>query len=126
RGLHHSRGDRPLRHRTGEGALVLPGGGMSDLSQLYQQVILDHAKERAGHGLRPDADGESFQVNHTCGDEVRLQIHLDHSGPAPRIADITWDGVGCSISQASVSVLTTVVTGADVPEADRITQSFRE
>src|SRR5690625_4706113 len=98
---------------------------MSDLSQLYQQVILDHAKQRHGHGLQPSADGESFQVNPTCGDEVRLQVHLDTTAAAPRISHVTWEGVGCSISQASTSVLSELIADVDVPRADEITETFR-
>ncbi|HLS24974.1 MAG TPA: SUF system NifU family Fe-S cluster assembly protein [Beutenbergiaceae bacterium] len=98
---------------------------MSDLGQMYQQVILDHAKQRHGHGLQPEADGESFQVNPTCGDEVRLQVHLDTAGTAPRITHVSWEGVGCSISQASTSVLSDLITEVDVARADEITETFR-
>lgn len=101
---------------------------MSDLSQLYQQVILDHAKQRHGYGLAQEADAESFQVNPTCGDEVRLQVHLDHAGApgsGPRITKVTWEGVGCSISQASVSVLADLITDVEIARADEITEAFR-
>ncbi|MGC0144256.1 Fe-S cluster assembly sulfur transfer protein SufU [Pseudactinotalea sp. Z1732] len=98
---------------------------MSNLDQLYQQVILDHAKQRTGHGLRERADGESFQVNPTCGDEVRLQVHLDTSTGAPRIGEVTWEGMGCSISQASTSVLTELIRDVPVGRADEITEAFR-
>ena len=101
---------------------------MSDLSQLYQQVILDHAKQRHGYGLAEAADAESVQVNPTCGDEVRLQVHLDLAGGAgagPRITEVTWEGVGCSISQASVSVLSDLIAGVEIARADEITEAFR-
>lgn len=102
---------------------------MSGLDQLYQQVILDHARERHGHGLAPvptdGMAGESFQVNPTCGDEVTLRVHLVDDGASPRIAELGWEGVGCSISRASLSVLSDLVTGASVREADELAEAFR-
>lgn len=94
------------------------------LDQLYQQVILDHARERHGYGLRDGAAGESFQVNPTCGDEVRLRVHLT-DGTRPMIVGVSWEGQGCSISQASLSVLTDLVEGADVRTADELAEAFR-
>ncbi|HLV55920.1 MAG TPA: SUF system NifU family Fe-S cluster assembly protein [Actinotalea caeni] len=96
------------------------------MEQLYQQLILDHARERHGHGLRGDASGpgagESFQVNPTCGDEVRLRVRLSDDGT--RVADVSWEGVGCSISQASTSVLSDVVTGAGVEDVESFAAAF--
>lgn len=97
---------------------------MSALDQLYQQVILDHARERHGHGLRDGAAAESFQVNPTCGDEVRLRVHLA-PGSRPTIEAVSWEGQGCSISQASLSVLSDLVAGADVRTADDLAEAFR-
>jgi nitrogen fixation NifU-like protein len=77
---------------------------VSAIEQMYQQVILDHAKEAHGRGLAPPVGasvGESFQVNTTCGDEVRLRVGIE----GDRVASLTWEGQGCSISQASVSIL---------------------
>ena len=73
--------------------------------------------ERAARRFReryPEA--ESFQVNPTCGDEIRLRVHLDVTGTAPMIEKVSWEGIGCSISQASASVLTDLVrqAGAEV------------
>lgn len=96
---------------------------MSAMEQLYQQVILDHSRERHGHGLTEGAAGESFQVNPTCGDEVRLQVHLTPG--TDTICAITWEGQGCSISQASISVLVDLVTGADYARADELAETFR-
>ena len=99
---------------------------MSDaMTQLYQQVILDHAKERHGYGLEAPHAGESFQVNPTCGDEIRLRVHLDVTGAAPMIEKISWEGIGCSISQASASVLTDLVRQVGVAEADQLAETFR-
>lgn len=95
------------------------------MEQLYQQVILDHARERHGYGLLDGAAGESFQVNPTCGDEVRLRVHLADGTAAPVIERVSWEGVGCSISQASISVLSDLVCGANVARADELTETFR-
>ncbi|MFC4556461.1 Fe-S cluster assembly sulfur transfer protein SufU [Georgenia faecalis] len=96
------------------------------MAQLYQQVILDHARERHGAGEIEPFHGESFQVNPTCGDEVRLRVELAESPDGPRIARVGWVGQGCSISQASLSVLTDLVTGADVRTAEEVGEVFRQ
>jgi nitrogen fixation NifU-like protein len=95
------------------------------LEQLDQQVILDHARERHGFGLRDGAAAESFQVNATCGDEVRLRVHLTEEDARPRIQGVSWEGQGCSISQASLSVLADLVEGVDVKTADDLAEAFR-
>lgn len=95
------------------------------MEQLYQQVILEHARERHGYGLAEGAAGESFQVNPMCGDEVRLQVHLAPDGPRPVISHVAWEGQGCSISQASLSVLVDLVEGVDVRTADELSEAFR-
>lgn len=104
---------------------------MSGLDQLYQQVILDHARERHGEG-RLDLPGgaaltgESFQVNPTCGDEVTLQVRLaDDGGATPRVVELGWEGVGCSISRASLSVLHDLVVGRTTAEMEEVAEAFR-
>ena len=88
-----------------------------ELETLYQQVILDHAKEKHGFGLRDGASGESHQVNPTCGDEVTLRVHRSAEGTEPGgVESISWEGQGCSISQASASVLADLVH--ELPEED--------
>jgi nitrogen fixation protein NifU and related proteins len=97
---------------------------MSGLEQMYQQVILDHARERHGHGLAslPEGrEGESHQVNPVCGDEVRLRVAVE----GDRIASVSWEGHGCSISQASISVLHDLVEGATLEEASGLGEAFR-
>ncbi|HLS49377.1 MAG TPA: SUF system NifU family Fe-S cluster assembly protein [Actinomycetaceae bacterium] len=98
---------------------------MTSMEQLYQQVILDHSRERHGEGTLERYDAESFQVNPTCGDEVRLWVRLDHDA-APRLVDLAWQGQGCSISQASLSVMTDLVAGRDVTQIDDTAEAFRE
>lgn len=105
---------------------------MSGLEQMYQQVILDHARERHGEGLdRVSAEGtgvaQSFQVNPTCGDEVTVRLALTDppGGGSPVIEQLGWEGVGCSISRASLSVMNDLVAGRTVREADEIAEAFR-
>jgi len=90
------------------------------LESLYQEIILDHYKHPHGRGLRDPFDAESFQVNPTCGDEVTLRVKLD--GDA--VADVSYDGQGCSISQASTSVLTDLVVGRSVTDAMSAMDAF--
>ena len=72
-----------------------------DLDGLYQEIILDHYKHPRGKGLREPFDAEVHHVNPTCGDEITLRVQL--TGDV--VADVSYDGQGCSISQASASVL---------------------
>ena len=92
------------------------------LQQMYQEIILDHYKNPHGRGLREPFDAESFQVNPTCGDEVTLRVKLD----GEIVADVSYDGQGCSISQASTSVLTDLVVGKTVGEAFKKYDAFVE
>lgn len=98
---------------------------MMELEQLYQQVIMDHARTRHGAGELADFDGESFQVNPTCGDEVRLRVKLayDHE---PRVAALGWVGQGCSISQASLSLMHDLTAGHTLAEVENLGELFRE
>ncbi|AGW41843.1 NifU-like protein [Leifsonia xyli subsp. cynodontis DSM 46306] len=96
---------------------------MSDLQSLYQQVILDHAREKHGFGLREGDAARSHQYNPTCGDEVTLAVHRGTGG---RIHAISWEGHGCSISTASASLLSDLVQDADPAELRRAVAAFRE
>ncbi|TVT60485.1 SUF system NifU family Fe-S cluster assembly protein [Amycolatopsis rhizosphaerae] len=84
-----------------------------NLESMYQDIILDHYKNPHGRGLREPYDAESFQVNPTCGDEITLRLKVDDG----KVTDVSYEGQGCSISQASASVLTDLVTGHAVDEA---------
>jgi nitrogen fixation NifU-like protein len=94
------------------------------LDQLYQEVILDHYKHPHHRGLREPFGAEVHHVNPTCGDEVTLRVALSDDGA--RVADISYDGQGCSISQASTSVLTDQVIGQDVRQALDTVGAFTE
>jgi nitrogen fixation NifU-like protein len=96
------------------------------LNQMYQEIILDHYRNPHGAGLREPFDAESFQVNPTCGDEVTLRLALkkDATG-ADTVADVSYDALGCSISQAATSVLTDLVVGRSVEESLRVLEAFQ-
>lgn len=102
---------------------------MSGLEQLYQQVILDHARERHGHGLREAPErgrsADSHQLNPLCGDEVTMRVILDESTGRPVVKDVAWTGDGCSISQASISVLHDLVVDQPIPQARELAETFR-
>ena len=93
---------------------------MMQLDNLYQEVILDHYKNPQNKKLSQNYDAQVHHVNPSCGDEIDLNIALD----GERISAITWDGVGCSISQASVSILTDLLIGKSVSEAYKIYDEF--
>jgi nitrogen fixation NifU-like protein len=84
-----------------------------NLDELYQEVILDHYKHPRGAGLREPFEGESHQVNPTCGDEITLRVHVEDG----TVADVSYDNVGCSISKASASVMYELVHGATVEDS---------
>ncbi len=100
------------------------------MEQLYQQVILDHSKHPNGKGLVDLTDdllgGESHQVNPTCGDEVTMRVMFEGTGGDRTISKVSWDGQGCSISQASISILTDLVEGKKVSEAEAVAELFRD
>ena len=90
---------------------------------MYQEVILDHYKHPHGRGLR-DGDAEVHHVNPTCGDEITLRVKL--GGDGTLIEDISYEGQGCSISQASASVLNELLVGKGYAEAQKIQGTFLE
>ncbi|KRE70521.1 Fe-S cluster assembly sulfur transfer protein SufU [Arthrobacter sp. Soil762] len=98
------------------------------LDQLYQQIILDHSKARHGSGLAGIAApagasmGQSHQLNPVCGDEVTLRVAVEDG----KVAQISWDGEGCSISMASASVLSELAEGMTVDELHAVIGNFRE
>ena len=88
------------------------------LDSMYQEIILDHYRNPHGRGLREPFEAEVHHVNPTCGDEVTLRVHLDGgTGVDAKVVDVSYDAMGCSISQASTSVLNDLVVGHSVGEA---------
>lgn len=95
-----------------------------DVDSMYQDIILDHYRNPQGRGLRDPFDAEVHHVNPTCGDEITLRVRLGDDGST--VADVSYDGQGCSISQASASVLHDLVNGTSVTETLRAEKAFRE
>ncbi|HYI32461.1 MAG TPA: SUF system NifU family Fe-S cluster assembly protein [Glaciibacter sp.] len=95
----------------------------SSLDSLYQQVILDHSKQRTGFGELDHADAERFERNPTCGDEITLQITMEPG--SDRVSSLAWRGSGCSISQASASVLAGLAPGMTATELQSTIDEFR-
>ena len=92
----------------------------AELDSLYQEIILDHYKNPRHGGLRDPYEAEVHHVNPTCGDEVTLRVHLIDG----MVEDVSYDAVGCSISQASASVLTELVIGKKIDDAMAIHEDF--
>ncbi len=86
------------------------------MDALYQEIILDHYRNPVGRGLREPHEAEVHHVNPTCGDEITLRVHLEGAGESATVADISYDNQGCSISQASASVMYELLVGRSVAE----------
>ena len=94
------------------------------MEALYQEIILDHYRSPHHHGLREPFDAQVHHVNPTCGDEVTLRVQLDGIGPDAVVRDISYEALGCSISQASTSVLTDLVIGRPLGRALGVLDEF--
>ncbi|MCW2595294.1 MAG: nitrogen fixation protein NifU [Pseudonocardiales bacterium] len=90
------------------------------MESMYQQIILDHYKHPQHHGLPEDFDAEVHHVNPTCGDEVTLRVRIADG----QIAELGWEGEGCSISQASTSVMSDLVAGKPIDDAMQLQEKF--
>jgi nitrogen fixation protein NifU and related proteins len=86
------------------------------LESMYQEIILDHYRRPHHAGLREPYDAQVHHVNPTCGDEVTLRVTLKDAGGEPAVADISYESLGCSISQASTSMMTDMIIGKTVSE----------
>ena len=92
-----------------------------DLSELYQQVILDHNKRPRNRGRLPTANRVAHGENPTCGDQCSVYLRVE----GDRVAEISFDGAGCAISQASASLMTTLVKGRTADEARGLYDEFK-
>jgi nitrogen fixation NifU-like protein len=93
-----------------------------ELDNLYQEVILDHYKHPENKGLSAEYDAQVHHINPSCGDEITLNIILDGS----MVKSVSWDGLGCSISQASVSIMSGLMIDKDMAEAQVVFDNFVE
>jgi nitrogen fixation NifU-like protein len=92
-----------------------------NVDALYQDIILDHYKHPHGSGLREPFEAQVHHVNPTCGDEITLRVHLD----GDVVTDVSYAAEGCSISQASASVLNDLVLGKSVDEGMALLDEFQ-
>jgi len=90
------------------------------LESMYQEIILDHYKRPHHKGLREPFEAQVHHLNPTCGDEITLRVHLDDD----TVVDVSYDSEGCSISQASASVMTDLVIGKPLDEAMTLHDEF--
>lgn len=93
------------------------------MDQLYQEIILDHSRAPHHAGLREPFDGQAHQVNPTCGDEITLRVAIGQDGE-PVVRDVSYDAIGCSISQAATSVMADLVIGGTVARAQQMLAAF--
>ena len=94
------------------------------MDSLYQEIILDHYRNPVGRGLREPFEAEVHHVNPTCGDEITLRVHLSGTGTDTEVADVSYDNQGCSISQASASVMYELLVGQTPSVATAIGDEF--
>jgi nitrogen fixation NifU-like protein len=94
------------------------------LESMYQEIILEHYRRPLHAGLREPFDAEVRHVNPTCGDEVTLRVTLKDAGGEPAVADVSYESLGCSISQASTSVMADMIIGKTVAEAMAVSDEF--
>jgi nitrogen fixation NifU-like protein len=90
------------------------------LDNLYQEVILDHYKHPENKGLAATYDAQVHHINPSCGDEITLNLTLQGN----KVSAISWDGVGCSISQASVSIMSSLMLNKNLEQAQIILDDF--
>ncbi|MBM3688280.1 MAG: SUF system NifU family Fe-S cluster assembly protein [Actinobacteria bacterium] len=96
------------------------------MQDLYQEIILDHYRNPQGRGLREPFEAQVHHVNPTCGDEIDLRLHLKTRDGVVVVEDVSYEGQGCSISQASASVLFDSVVGHPLDEALAFLDRFQE
>lgn len=94
---------------------------MNEMESLYQQLILEHSKARHGCRELPGWSASSHQINPTCGDEVTVQVEVTGN----KLTNLAWDGHGCSISQASLSMMWDLVHGKDLDAIAALDADFK-
>jgi nitrogen fixation NifU-like protein len=94
------------------------------LESMYQEIMLDHFRNPHHRGLNEPYDTEVHHVNPLCGDELTVRVSLKDAAGTPAVADVSYDALGCSISQASASVMTDLVIGKSVDDALAVFEEF--
>jgi len=95
---------------------------MDELQELYQQIVLEHYRNPRNYGELPEATHRAEGYNPLCGDRLEVMLRVREG----YIEDIRFRGSGCAISQASASVMTTLVRGKSVAEAQELFERFHE
>lgn len=93
-----------------------------NVEEMYQEIILDHYREKHHSGLRDPYGAEVHHVNPSCGDELTLRVAIE----GDQITDVSYDAEGCSISQASTSVMSDLVIGRDIADSMALHDEFVE
>ena len=101
---------------------MLPSERAAQIGALYQEMILDHYRRPRNKGEIPNADASVLMKNPLCGDEIAVHVRYD----GDEIAELGFSGRGCSISQASASMMTQLLKGKSVEDAEAIRARFRE
>ena len=99
-----------------------PSDRSAQISALYQEMILDHYRKPRNKGELPDADASVVMKNPLCGDEITLHVRFGENA----IDEVSFSGRGCSISQASASMMTQLLKGRDMGEVDTLRAKFRD
>lgn len=97
----------------------------SPLNSLYTELVMEHDKRPLHAGLREPFTAEVHHVNPTCGDEIDLRVQLEDVDGITRVADVSYAGQGCSISQASASVMYESLAGKSLDEAMEALERFQ-
>ncbi len=95
---------------------------MSELMDLYQEVILDHNRQPRNFGPLPDADHTAEGYNPLCGDRLKLYLTMD----GDRVAEVRFEGSGCAISKASASLMTEMIVGKTAAQVEELFRGFHE
>ena len=95
---------------------------MNDMRDLYQQLILDHSKSPRNKGVLENPSGRAVGHNPLCGDRIEVALRLD----GDTITEIKFEGSGCAISQASASIMTTVLKGITTDSAQELFENFHQ
>lgn len=94
----------------------------SELRELYQQVILDHNKSPRNFKKMKDANHFAEGFNPLCGDHIDIYVKLEDG----KIADVSFQGQGCAISKSSASIMTSIVKGMPLAEAEKLFEKFHD
>ncbi|MGY5764615.1 Fe-S cluster assembly sulfur transfer protein SufU [Brachybacterium sp. DNPG3] len=94
------------------------------LSSLYTELVMDHDRHPLHAGLREPFDTEVHHVNPTCGDEITLRLALAGEGEELRVADVSYEAIGCAMSRASASIMADLLIGRTVAEVEPVREHF--